>query len=56
MPPESSVFNNRDSSTDNVDDNLVILIDMLEDIDESKASAELNEISMVDSKGRRIYY
>lgn len=56
MPPDSSVLNNRDSPSDNLDDNLVLLIDALEDIDESKASAELNEVSMIDSKGRRIYY
>ena len=56
MPPESSVLNSRDSFSENLDDSLVLLIDALEDIDESKVSAELNETSMTDSNGRRIYY
>lgn len=38
------------------DDGLVELVEALESINENKASAELNEISMIDSKGGRIYY
>jgi protocatechuate 3,4-dioxygenase beta subunit len=45
-----------DVSLDKVDDSLVTLMDALEDIDENKPSAKLNEISMIDNKGRRIYY
>lgn len=40
----------------NEDDSLVELIEVLEEIDENKPTAELNEISMIDSKGGRIYY
>lgn len=56
MPTESSSINSSDYTSDNKDDNLVILIDALDDMDESNASSELNQISMIDSKGRRIYY
>ena len=40
----------------NEDDSLVELVELLEEIDENKAAAKLNEISMIDSKGGRIYY
>lgn len=40
----------------NEDDSLVELVEILESIDENKAAAKLNEISMIDSKGGRIYY
>jgi len=40
----------------NEDDSLVELVEILESIDENKATAELNEISMADNKGSRIYY
>lgn len=38
------------------DDSLVELIELLEEIDENKAAAKLNEISIIDSKGGRIYF
>jgi hypothetical protein len=38
------------------DDGLVELMELLEDIDENKAAAKLNEVSMMDNMGRRIYY
>lgn len=38
------------------DDGLVELMELLEDIDENKAAAKLNKVSMIDSMGRRIYY
>lgn len=44
------------SPVEDADNNLVELIELLETIDENKASAKLNEISMIDSKGGRIYY
>jgi len=37
-------------------DGLVELMELLEDIDENKAAAKLNEVSMIDNMGRRIYY
>ena len=40
----------------NEDDSLVELVEILESIDENKATAKLNEISMADNKGSRIYY
>jgi hypothetical protein len=40
----------------NADDNLVELMELLEEIDENKAAAKLNEVSMIDNMGRRIYY
>jgi hypothetical protein len=40
----------------NEDDGLVELVEVLESIDENKATAKLNEESMIDSKGGRIYY
>ncbi len=40
----------------NEDDGLVELMEVLESIDENKAAAKLNEISMIDSKGGRVYY
>lgn len=40
----------------NEDDNLVELLDVLEGIDENKKTAELNAISMIDSKGGRTYF
>lgn len=40
----------------NADDGLVELVEQLEAIDENKAAAKLNEVSMADSMGRRIYY
>jgi hypothetical protein len=40
----------------NEDDNLVGLLELLEEIDENKSAARLNEISMIDSEGRRIFY
>ncbi len=38
------------------DDGLVELMELLEDIDENKATAKLNKVSMIDNMGRRIYY
>ena len=40
----------------NEDDSLVELMELLEEIDENKAAAKLNEISIIDSKGGRIYF
>lgn len=40
----------------NEDDNLVELMELLEEIDENKAAARLNEVSMVSNEGGRIYY
>lgn len=37
-------------------DNLVELMELLEEIDDNKAAAKLNETFMADSNGRRIYY
>lgn len=45
-----------DLPTDETDEGLVYLVDTLEEIDENKPAAKLNEISMIDSKGRRIFY
>lgn len=38
------------------DDGLVELMELLEDIDETKAAAKLNEVSMISNNGSRIYY
>lgn len=51
-----SVFGVPNNTTQNIDDGLIEYADALEAIDENKASAKLNEISMIDSMGRRIYY
>ncbi len=40
----------------NEDDNLVELMELLEEIDENKAAAKLNETSMISNEGGRIYY
>jgi hypothetical protein len=40
----------------NEDDSLVELVEVLEDINENKKIAKLNKISIVDSKGGRIYF
>jgi len=40
----------------NEDDNLVELMELLEEIDENKASAKINETSMIAGNGGRIYY
>jgi hypothetical protein len=50
------VVPNKKSEQANIDDGLVELTEALEQIDENKASANLNEISMIDNMGRRIYY
>lgn len=50
------VFGVPNNKTQNIDDGLVEYADALEAIDENKASAKLNEISMIDNMGRRIYY
>ena len=39
-----------------VDDSLVELMELLEEIDENKAAAGLNEISYISNDGGRIYY
>ncbi|HEY1645449.1 MAG TPA: hypothetical protein VGF75_03620 [Candidatus Saccharimonadales bacterium] len=43
-------------TTDEADDNLVNFIELLQEIDENKATAKLNGISYVGNDGRRIYY
>ena len=45
-----------ESSLPNEDDALVELMELLVEIDENKAAAELNEISMISNEGGRIYY
>lgn len=50
------VFVVPNNKTQSIDDGLVEYADALEAIDENKASAKLNEISMIDNMGRRIYY
>ena len=47
------VFN---KNTDHVDDGLIAYADALEAIDENKAAAKLNEVSMTGNNGSRIYY
>lgn len=47
------VLNN---NTNHIDDGLIDYADALEAIDEDKASARLNEVSMIGNDGRRIYY
>lgn len=39
-----------------IDDGLVELMEVLESINEDKVAAKLNEVSMIDNKGGRIYY
>lgn len=46
----------KESKLPDEDDALVELVELLEEIDENKAAAKLNEISMIDSRGGRIYY
>ena len=53
---ENSNTNNQRSYVAHEDDLLVELMDLLEEIDESKASAIANETSMADAEGRRIYF
>ena len=60
--PESLLYNkdvvsSRDKAllTD-IDNGLVALVELLEAIDENKAAAKLNEVSMIGNNGRRIYY
>lgn len=43
-------------NTDHIDDGLIAYADALEAIDENKAAAKLNEVSMVGNNGSRIYY
>lgn len=38
------------------DDGLVELIEVLEEIDENKAAARLNETSYISNDGGRVYY
>lgn len=40
----------------NTDDCIVDLVDALTEIDECSQDAELNQVSMADSKGNRIYF
>ena len=54
-PNSIALLSNKAEKT-NIDDGLVELAEALEDIDENKASAKLNEVSMIDNKGGRIYY
>jgi len=56
MPSEPSIPINIDTSLEKEDNNLVLLVDILQGIDEDKPSAKLNEISMINNKGGRIYY
>jgi hypothetical protein len=50
------VISNKKPKQTNLDDALIEFAEVLEVINENKASAELNEISMIDNMGRRIYY
>ncbi len=43
-------------NTDHIDDGLIAYADALEAIDENKAAAKLNEVSMIGNNGSRIYY
>jgi len=46
----------QEGSLSDEDDALVELIELLEEIDENKAAAELNENSYIGNDGGRVYY
>lgn len=56
MTSEIDAININASAANEVDDSLVMLMECLEAIDETKPASKLNAISMVDNTGSRIYF
>jgi hypothetical protein len=49
------LYEGQDELKQQADDGLTELVELLESIDENTPTAALNEISILDSKGGRIY-